>query len=122
MATTVDGINPANCSVTVNTKTGYVYYLYDKLLENLNVRSAPNLNGNIIDHLYDYDKVEILGTVPDTIESVTWDKITYNNSAGFAYVSNAYIKPYISPPDTVVLQQILLSNLKLEILIKLEEI
>ncbi|WP_291635054.1 Ig domain-containing protein [Clostridium sp.] len=94
-ATTVDGSKTANCSVTVNnstTKKGYVYN--QSLKDDLKVRSAPNLNGTILDVLYNFEKVEIL-----SIDN-GWDKIIYNNSV--AYVFDEYIQTYTSPSDTAV--------------------
>ena len=97
-ATTVDGNKTANCTVTVGNKKGYVYNPEPET--DLKVRSAPNnLNvTNIIGSLYNYDKVEILGTIVDS--GIEWDKIKYNN--GFAYASSAYVQPYTSPVDPVV--------------------
>ncbi|MEG2289496.1 MAG: SH3 domain-containing protein [Clostridium sp.] len=78
-------------------KTGYVYntdFQFD-----LNVRTAPNLNGDIVGKLYNYNRIEILDTIVDASNNV-WDKIIYNGS--FAYVSDAYIQQYTSPSDAVV--------------------
>lgn len=80
-----------------NNKKGYVYN--PELQIDLKVRSAPNLNGTIQGYLYNYDKVEVLDTIVDN-SGTMWAKIIYNNS--FAYVSNAYIQTYTSPPDNVV--------------------
>ena len=84
---------------TASTVTGYVYNT--ELQLDLKVRSAPNLNDSIPikGYLYNYEKVAILDTIVDTIDNVVWDKILYKDS--FAYVSNAYIQPYTSPPDNV---------------------
>ena len=84
-------------STTINNKKGYVYNT--DLQSLLNVRSAPSLNGSIIGHLYNYEKIQILGTTTDA-SNIVWDKIIYNGN--FAYVSNAYIQLYTSPPDNVV--------------------
>ena len=97
---TADGGKIVTCRVTVNNKKGYVYN--PELQIDLNVRSAPNLKSSVIGYLYNYNKIEILDTIIDTKDNVVWDKIAYNNSVGFAYVSNTYIQPYISPPDNVV--------------------
>jgi len=82
---------------TNNIKRGYVYN--PELQIDLKVRSAPDLNSTIQGYLYNYDKIEILDTIVDTSGNV-WDKINFNNSS--AYISNAYIQLYTSPPDTVV--------------------
>lgn len=96
-ATTTDGIKTASCIVNVNNKKGYVYNPNVDI--DLNVRSAPSLNGSIIGHLYNYQKIEILNTIVDVNNNV-WDKIIYDGKT--AYVSNAYIQLYTSPPDNVV--------------------
>jgi fibronectin type 3 domain-containing protein len=84
-------------SSTTFNKKGYVY---NTDLENLlKVRSAPSLSGSIIGYLYNYEKIEILGTATDA-SNIVWDKIIYNGSV--AYVSNSYIQLYTSPPDSVV--------------------
>ncbi|MFT8314025.1 MAG: Ig-like domain-containing protein [Clostridium sp.] len=94
-ATTADGSKTANCTVTVNNEKGYVNNAY------LNVRSAPTLDANnIVGTLYDYQNINILDRVTDSADNITWDKITYNNAT--AYVSDAYIQHYTSPPDNVV--------------------
>ncbi|MEG3041082.1 MAG: SH3 domain-containing protein [Clostridium sp.] len=83
--------------IIMKNKKGYVYntdFQFD-----LNVRSAPNLNGDIVGKLYNYNKIEILDTIVDASNNV-WDKIIYNGS--FAYVSDAYIQQYTSPLDDVV--------------------
>jgi len=95
-ATTVDGSKTANCTITVNNKKGYVYNTEFDI--DLNVRSAPGIGDNIQGHLYNYEKIEILGTILNS--SGQWYKIIYNNSS--AYVSSAYIQPYNSPPNNVV--------------------
>jgi hypothetical protein len=82
---------------SASTKKGYVYN--PELQIDLKVRSAPNLSGAVKGFLYNYNKVDIIDTTVDTNKNV-WAKIIYNNS--FAYVSNAYIQPYTSPPDSVV--------------------
>ncbi|WP_010240137.1 SH3 domain-containing protein [Clostridium arbusti] len=82
---------------SASTKKGYVYN--PELQIDLKVRSAPNLSGTVNGFLYNYNKVDIINTTVDANKNV-WDKIIYNNS--FAYVSNAYIQPYTSPPDSVV--------------------
>ena len=64
----------------------------------LKVRSVPDLNGDVEGYLYNYDNVEILGTI-DTNGTV-WDKIIYNNN--IAYVCDAYIQHYTSPTNDVV--------------------
>lgn len=76
-------------------KKGYVNNTY------LNVRSAPNLDSSNlpIGKLYDFEKIEILDAIVDASGNV-WDKIMFNNNV--AYVSNAYIQPYTTPPDNVV--------------------
>ena len=91
--------------VGTSSAKGYVYNTETQ--NDLKVRSTPNLDSpskptNVIGYLYNYEKVVILDTVNDTSESVVWDKITYNNSVGYAYVSNAYIQTYTTPPDSVV--------------------
>ena len=96
-ATTVDGSKIASCTITVNNKTGYVHNT--ELNINLNVRSSANLSGAILGPLFNYEKIEILGTTVDTSGNV-WDKINYNNST--AYVSDAYIITYTSPSEAVV--------------------
>ena len=85
--------------LTTTAVTGYVYNT--ELQIDLKIRSAPNLDDTIPikGYLYNYEKVEILDTIVDTIDNVVWDKILYKGS--FAYVSNAYIQPYTSPPDNV---------------------
>jgi len=95
--TTVNGSKKATYTVTVNNKKGYVYNT--ELQINLKVRSAPNLSGSILGYLYNYNKIEILDTIVDSSNNV-WDKIIYNN--GFAYVSDAYIQRYTTPPDNIV--------------------
>jgi len=83
--------------VSANNKEGYVYNT--NLGIDLNVRSAPSLNGTVVGHLFNYQKVQILATTVDSSNNV-WDKIIFNG--GFAYVSHAYIQLYTSPPDDVV--------------------
>ena len=95
--TTANGSKKATYTVTVNNKKGYVYNT--ELQINLKVRSAPNLSGSILGYLYNYNKIEILATIADSSNNV-WDKIIYNNS--FAYVSDAYIQRYTTPPDNIV--------------------
>jgi len=97
-ATTVDGSKTSNCTVTVNNKKGYVYN--QEITTDLKIRSTASLSGTILGQLYNYEKVEILGTSVDTSGNV-WDKINYNNSA--AYVFDPYIQHYTSPADNVVL-------------------
>ena len=82
---------------TVNNIKGYVDNKEAQI--DLKVRSAANLNGTIVGYLYNYDRIEILGTVVDA-NYIVWDKIMYNNS--IAFVSDAYIQHYVSPPDNVV--------------------
>jgi len=94
--TTVDGSKTASCNVTVNNKKGYVQN--PELQYDLKVRSAPNSSGTVLGYMYNYEKIEILDTVLDD-KNNKWDKITYNGS--FAYVSDAYIQRYTSPPDDV---------------------
>lgn len=96
-ATTVDGGKTANCTIIVNNKKGYVYN--PELQIDLKVRSAPNTSGTIMGYLYNYQKIDIFDTTTDTSGNV-WDKIIYNNTT--AYVSDAYIQRYTSPPDNVV--------------------
>jgi len=81
---------------TVNNKKGYVYNPEFQI--DLKVRSVPDLNGDVEGYLYNYDNVEILGTI-DTNGTV-WDKIIYNNN--IAYVCDAYIQHYTSPTNDVV--------------------
>ena len=97
-AATADGCSPATCTITVTNPQGYVNNVY------LNVRSAPNLDASNtpIGCVYNYDSVQILGTVNDTIDGTVWDKIVYANSVGYAYVSSAYIEIYTTPPVSVV--------------------
>lgn len=95
--TTVDGGKTAACNVTVNNKKGYVYN--PELQIDLNVRSAPSLNGTILGVMYNYQMIDILDTTVDA-NNIVWDKIPYNN--GFAYVSDAYIQHYTSPSDSIV--------------------
>jgi len=96
-ATTVDGSKTANCTVTVNKKSGYVY---NTLLDNdLKVRATPELSGTQLGVLYNYEKVEILDSMFDTSGN-KWDEITYNT--GVAYVYDPYIQHYTSPADNVV--------------------
>ncbi|MHC1682669.1 MAG: Ig-like domain-containing protein [Clostridiaceae bacterium] len=95
--TTANGNKTASCVVTVNKKKGYVYNTNFQI--DLNVRSSPGLNGAIIGRLYNNQRIEILAYSVDSNNNV-WDKIIYNG--GYAYVSNAYIQPYTSPPDSVV--------------------
>ena len=84
---------------TTSSATGYVYNT--ELQIDLKVRSTPNLDDTIPikGYLYNYEKVKILDTIVDTLDNVVWDKISYNGSV--AYVSNAYIQTYTSPPDNV---------------------
>jgi hypothetical protein len=81
---------------TVNNKKAYVYN--PELQIDLKIRRSPDLNGEVDGYLYNYENVKIL----DTIETngTVWDKIIYKNAV--AYVSDAYIKHYISPTDDVV--------------------
>jgi len=81
---------------TVSNKKAYVYN--PELENDLKVRAVPNLNGDVQGYLYNYDNVEILGTV--NTNGTVWDKITYNNN--IAYVSDAYVQHYTSPTDGVV--------------------
>ncbi|MGK0466716.1 cell wall-binding repeat-containing protein [Clostridium sp.] len=92
-------VNDTIKSITASNETGYVY---NKGLDtDLNVRSAPNLNSNVVGHLYNNEKIEILETVYDTSTNVSqWYKIVYKT--GIAYVAKIYIQVYTSPPDTVV--------------------
>lgn len=83
-------------SISVSKK-GYVHN--PELQIDLKIRSAPNFNGSILGYLYNYQKLDIIDTTTDSNGNV-WDKINYNNN--FAYVSDAYIKHYDSPPDDVV--------------------
>lgn len=96
-AASVDGNKTSSCTVTVNNRKGYVSNPNVDI--DLKVRSDPSLNGAILGYLYNYQKIEILDMVTDSNNNV-WDKINYNN--GFAYVSNAYIQLYTSPPDNVI--------------------
>lgn len=94
-ATTEDGNKTASCNVTVNNKKGYVNNSY------LNVRSAPSLDPqNLVGTLYNYQTIEILDTINDSINNITWDKIIYNNKT--SYVSDGYIKHYVSPPTDII--------------------
>lgn len=96
-ATTVDGSKIASCTITVNNEMGYVH---NTLVDtDLNVRASANLNGTILGHLYNYVKIEILGTTVDASGNL-WDKINYNSS--IAYVYDPYIQHYTSPPENVV--------------------
>lgn len=95
--TTADGNKTAKCIVTVNNKKGYVYNTNVDI--DLKVRSAPGLSGSIVGYLYNYQKIEILDTITDS-NGIVWDKIIYKGKT--AYVSNAYIQLYTSPPDNVV--------------------
>lgn len=84
----------------INTELIVKGYVYNTDFQvDLNVRSAPSLSGSIIGHLYNYEKIEILNTVVDSSNKV-WDEIIFGNST--AYVSNAYIQQYTSPPDSTV--------------------
>lgn len=85
-----------NCIVTVSNK-GYVNSL--GVNEVLKVRSTPSLNGSIIEELYYFQKIKILGTVVDGSGNL-WDRIVYNGKD--AYVSDAYIQSYSSPADNIV--------------------
>ncbi len=76
---------------------GYVYN--PELQLDLKVRSTPDLNGTILGYLYNFERIDILNTVLDKNSNV-WDKINFNNST--AYVADAYIQHYDSPPDSVV--------------------
>ena len=97
--TTVDENKTASCTVTVNNVKGYVNNPL-QLQMDLNVRSTSSLNGNIVGVLYNYQNIDILGNTVDSEHNITWDKIIYNNNV--AYVSDAYIQHYISPPDNIV--------------------
>jgi fibronectin type 3 domain-containing protein len=81
----------ASCLLSVK---GYVHNL--NLQNDLKVRSAPSLTGSELGYLYNYEKIEILDSVVDANDR-TWDKFIYKGSA--AYVSDAYIIRYSSPPD-----------------------
>ena len=98
-ATTADGSKSASCTVNVNIIKGYGYTHNTDFQVDLNVRSSPGLSGSIIGHLYNFQKVEILDTIVDN-SNTFWDKIIYNNDV--AYVSDAYIQHYTSPPDVAV--------------------
>ena len=81
---------------TVNIKKAYVYN--PELQIDLKVRTAPDINGSVEGNLYNYDDVQILGTIET--DGTVWDKIIYNNSIG--YVSDAYVQHYIAPTDDVI--------------------
>lgn len=76
---------------------GYVYNT--DLIYDLKVRDSASLSGNILGYLYNFQKITILDIVKDSDNNV-WDKILYNNTT--AYVSDAYIQHFTSPPDSVV--------------------
>ena len=80
----------------VNNKKAYVYN--PELQIDLKVRSTPDINASVDGYLYNYDNVQILGTIET--DGTVWDKIIYNNSTG--YVSDAYIQHYTAPTDDVV--------------------
>lgn len=97
------GIN-ANAATTEQSKSGeYIVnnkaYVYNPELQiDLKVRTTPDLNGQVDGYLYNFEDVKII----DNIQSngTIWDKIMYNNK--IAYISDAYLKHYISPGDNVV--------------------
>ncbi len=93
---TEDGNKTAKCTVIVSNKKGYVYN--PELKIDLKVRSAPNSTATILGNLYNYEKVEIMGTADANAPG--WYKINYKTSNG--YVSDAYIQLYNSPPADVV--------------------
>ncbi len=93
-AATIDESKTAGYNI--NNDKGYVYN--PELQIDLKVRSTSDINGDVEGYLYNYDNVEILGTI--NTNGTLWDKITYNNS--IAYVSDAYIQHYTSPTDNVV--------------------
>lgn len=96
---TADGDKTAACNVTI-FKKGYVNN--PELAIDLKVRSAPNLSGStILGYLFNFEKVEILDSVYDSVNNILWDKIIYNGKT--AYISDAYVQSYTSPPDSVVL-------------------
>lgn len=95
--TTVDGNKTAKCTVTVNNIKGYV--VNPELEIDLKIRTAPSINGTVLGYLYNFETVEILDTLVDD-SNRAWNKIIYNSS--YAYVSDAYVQRYTSPPDSVI--------------------
>lgn len=77
---------------TVSIK-GYVHN--PEVQFDLKVRSAPNLRSNTLGYLYNYEKINILAVKTDASGNL-WDQIIFNNKT--AYVSDAYIQHYTSPP------------------------
>ncbi|WP_160685326.1 SH3 domain-containing protein [Clostridium sp. C2-6-12] len=74
-------------------------YVYNPELQiDLKVRTTADLNGQVDGYLYNFEDVKVI----DSIQSngTVWDKIMYNNK--ISYVSDAYLKHYISPGDNVV--------------------
>lgn len=96
------GINASAATVTQNKTEVYTVnkaYVYNPELQiDLKVRSAPDINASVEGALYNYNNVQILGSIESN--GTVWDKIKYNNSTG--YVSDAYIQRYTAPTDDVV--------------------
>jgi hypothetical protein len=92
-AATIDQSN--NAQYAVNNKA----YVYNPELQiDLKVRSTPDLNGQVDGYLYNFENVKILDSTQ--YNGTVWDKIMYNNKE--AYVSDSYLKHYVSPADNVV--------------------
>jgi hypothetical protein len=89
----------AQSSVVVYAVNNQAAYVNNPELEiDLKVRATPDLNGNVEGILYNYENVQVLGSL--VTNGTVWDKIMYNNNIG--YVSDAYIKHYTSPTDNVI--------------------